>query len=751
MKPIRMTLSAFGPYAGVTPVDFTRLGEDGIFLIAGDTGAGKTTIFDAISFALYGEASGGKERRRSKSFRSDYATPRDETYVELTFRHRGEEWCVRRNPEYERLKITGTGTTTQAANARLTNLSTGEVIEGLRDVGEKIQELLGLTQDQFTQTVMIAQGDFLRILNASSDDRKALFQKLFSTSVYANLQRRLSEMNSACVREKEELDRRIAIAASRLNPEEDAPARDAIERYRTETKYADLLAEAVERLIAGEREAHRDAERERTDADKQISALIARIEQAKAVNADFDTLAKADQALSALLGKSVQADEAAETLAAARKAQALVPGESMLSRNRADTEAQQAEVDRAGEALRKAEEMIPGAEEALRKAEERAPEADALVTRAEQLAACLPVLRGAEELKKREARQTERMKLLLAESTDADAAYTDAKKRYYRSQAGILAAELTDGKPCPVCGSLSHPKPAALSHDAVTQEELEEADRKHREAAERLHAADTELTATRTALTAARTRLRELELNGDETEAGVSRMVREQQATAQKLRSEAERSRKALTDLRIREEKSRTAVEQGNERLRRLKENGEAMRREFAEKLAQAGFADMHAYMAAKRSDADIEALEQRLRRYRESRRSLEDQTAVLREKLTGRERTEIAALESALRTWQAERGKAEERITRAAQRLTIHTDALREIREARRMQKRREEHWAVVYDLYTCCAGITAGNVRAKLTFEAYVQQYYFQQIVAAANKRLTVLSAGLFTLRCK
>ena len=124
MKPLNLILSAFGPYADETPVDFTRFGEDGIFLIAGDTGAGKTTIFDAISFALYGEASGGKERRKSKSFRSDYASPRTETFVELTFRHKKETWRIRRNPEYERPKKSGEGTTTQMANAKLTHVDT---------------------------------------------------------------------------------------------------------------------------------------------------------------------------------------------------------------------------------------------------------------------------------------------------------------------------------------------------------------------------------------------------------------------------------------------------------------------------------------------------------------------------------------------------------------------------------------------------------------------------------------------------
>ena len=121
MKPIQLVLSAFGPYVERTVIDFSALGEEGLFLIAGDTGAGKTTIFDAISFALYGEASGGKEKRKSKSFHSDYVSDQTETYVELTFRHRGETWWIRRNLEYQRpakKKKDGMETTTrQAADA----------------------------------------------------------------------------------------------------------------------------------------------------------------------------------------------------------------------------------------------------------------------------------------------------------------------------------------------------------------------------------------------------------------------------------------------------------------------------------------------------------------------------------------------------------------------------------------------------------------------------------------------------------
>ena len=278
MKPIKLILSAFGPYAGETTVDFSLFGEDGIFLIAGDTGAGKTTLFDAISFALYGEASGGKERRKSKSFRSDYADLKAETFVELTFRHKDETWCVRRNPEYLRAKRNSTETTTQSANAKLTNLETGQVIEGLRDVNDKIHELLGLTQDQFTQTVMIAQGDFLKILNASSDERKTLFQKLFNTSVYANLQKKLQEMNSECNKNREELNQRITIAAGKIDPELDFPEREQIFLYQTDPKYADLLSESLEHLLAREKETGSALRQTKETAAQEEEVYIPRLE-----------------------------------------------------------------------------------------------------------------------------------------------------------------------------------------------------------------------------------------------------------------------------------------------------------------------------------------------------------------------------------------------------------------------------------------------------------------------------------------
>lgn len=751
MKPLKLILSAFGPYANETPVDFSCFGEDGIFLIAGDTGAGKTTIFDAISFALYGEASGGKERRGSKSFRSDYASPRTDTFVELTFEHKGETWRIRRNPEYERPKKNRDGTTSEKAGATLTHVDTGEVFEGLNEVNERVLELLGLTQDQFTQTVMIAQGDFLKILNASSNDRRELFQKLFNTSIYQSLQFRLQDMNRNCTREQEDLNRRITIAAGKITPEADFPERESIALYKTEARYADLLMGCLDRLIESEKASRGRSAADKAAAGERADALIAAIEQGKAVNDDFDALEKARTDLASLLDRQSAMDDRAAALSEARKALGLAADEALVRSNAAEIQRQQKELAEASEALASEEKVLPEAKAALEAAEARAPEADALLASAEQMKACLPVLKDLEKQKRELAEQKRRMAALLEDSRRADQAYAAAKEGYYRSQAGLLAAELKEGAPCPVCGALSHPQPARLTAEAVTREEMEQADQRHRRAADALHKADKALTSLGTAVEAGMERLRGMSIAEDETERHVKQRIREAESRAEQIRGAMEERRKACNALTIQIEKNRTSVEDGQKRLSSLRERGVHLAEAFRERLAAAGFEDEPAYQRARLSEGDIADMEDQLRAYGERKKSLSDQIAGLNEKLVGKEKADIPALERQQREWNEKKGAAEAAEAALMKKLALHEDALKEIRDARRQQKRREESWAVVRDLYNCCAGIAGGNRRAKLTFEAYVQQYYFKQVVSAANKRLTVLTDGLFTLRCK
>ena len=190
MRPTKLTMSAFGPYAGKTVLDLDRLGEKGLYLVTGDTGAGKTTIFDAITYALYGAASG--ENRDPGMFRSQYARPETPTEVELTFLYGGREYTVRRNPRYERPKQRGEGFTEEKAAAELT-LPDGRVITRNDEVNRMLVELLGIDRDQFTRIAMIAQGDFLKLLLADTGERQKIFRELFHTGYYQKFQEQLEE------------------------------------------------------------------------------------------------------------------------------------------------------------------------------------------------------------------------------------------------------------------------------------------------------------------------------------------------------------------------------------------------------------------------------------------------------------------------------------------------------------------------------------------------------------------------------
>ena len=178
MRPEKLTISAFGPYADKTEIDFSRLGEGGLYLITGDTGAGKTTIFDAITFALYGQASG--QVRDSAMFRSKYADTATETFVELEFSYQGKKYQIFRSPEYMAPKKRGTGLTLRKAEAQLTYPDERQPVTKARDVTRAVEELLGLDYEQFTQIAMIAQGDFQKLCSVGRSSGRFFTQGFIS-------------------------------------------------------------------------------------------------------------------------------------------------------------------------------------------------------------------------------------------------------------------------------------------------------------------------------------------------------------------------------------------------------------------------------------------------------------------------------------------------------------------------------------------------------------------------------------------
>lgn len=247
MKPKQLIISAFGPYAERTEIDFTKLGANGLYLITGDTGAGKTTIFDAITFALYGEASGSN--REAGMLRSQYAAAVTPTFVEFTFEYRGQEYKITRKPEYQRPKERGSGMTTQKADAELIYPDERQPVTRYKDVTKAVIDLLGLNYKQFTQIALIAQGDFQKILLADTSERSEIFRQIFHTNIYQELQTQLKTKLSQKNAEYEELSRSISQYMENISLADTNKLADELTQLK-EQKFTGQLARGLELLQA---------------------------------------------------------------------------------------------------------------------------------------------------------------------------------------------------------------------------------------------------------------------------------------------------------------------------------------------------------------------------------------------------------------------------------------------------------------------------------------------------------------------
>jgi len=496
MRPLDIAISAFGPYAGLTEIDMTLLGESGLYLIAGNTGAGKTTIFDAITFALYGEASG--DYRSPAMMRSQYAEADTETFVGMTFLEHGRTYKIRRNPEYSRPARRGGGTVTQKADAMLT-MPDGRIVTKVRDVNEAVRSILGIDRGQFTQVAMIAQGDFMKLLLAPTEERKKIFRQIFRTGRYQILQERLKAEASALGRSYETLAASVdqyLHGVSFDGDDDDSRLYEEVCQGRAAGPEAVGL---VERVI--ERDGKKAAEiRTKRDAAEgrstEIRALLARL----------DTVIRLKKELDALWQEEADKKEALAHL----KAVCLAEKEKEPERKKLGTDIMSLEEklpryreldEKRLEAVRKTKEGNALKAEQAELSEKAASEAGALLNLKKELTSLgdadvmlEKLTAGSESAKlrfqklselesdigayKNSLRNVRHAQILYSkaaeESETLDREYAVLLKSFLDGQAGILASGLEAGKKCPVCGSVIHPEPAGIKEGAPSEARLHE-------------------------------------------------------------------------------------------------------------------------------------------------------------------------------------------------------------------------------------------------------------------------------------
>lgn len=551
MKPEKLVISAFGPYAGETEIDFTRFGERGIFLITGDTGAGKTTVFDAVAFALFGEPSGSS--RTTDTLRSDFAPPETKTFVRLDFIHRREHYCITRNPKYRRPKKSGEGMTDENSDAALI-LPDGGVVAGYRESTAKVEELLGINYRQFKQIAMIAQGEFLQLLLADSKDRADILRRVFNTRLYQNVQNLLKEREKAARSQCGELARRIAQYISGIvcpQGEEFAGLSGLIQEadYHSAPKALEFLLNLNESDLLRLTEIKKHTEL----LEQKITAAIAEEENAKHNNSLFEKLCAARLKQEKLDSKAAENAAKQKALAAAEKAAYRVkPREDAFAREKNAADSLKEKSRALKNAVTKDETALQTLQHDYDEQKQNGPAREKLAAEIERITRTLPQYDHLDELSRlqaelktsvsktknelgalqtkkqqyfeeenlisEKAEQSRNVETRLAEEKHrledirqkkaafeeiietvdsllklhADAkklrlayleaekafshAYAEAtgsEKAFFREQAGILAAELREGEPCPVCGSPFHPRPAVAAPGAPDKAKLQ--------------------------------------------------------------------------------------------------------------------------------------------------------------------------------------------------------------------------------------------------------------------------------------
>ena len=792
MRPLKLKISAFGPYSGVTEFDFEKLGTGGLYLITGDTGAGKTTIFDAITYALYGEPSG--KNREVSMLRSKYADDSTPTEVELVFSYRDKEYKVKRNPEYEREAKRGGGTTKQTANAEIT-YPDGKVVTKIKDVDSAIKEIIGIDRNQFCQIAMIAQGDFLKLLLAPTKERMEIFRHIFKTELFADLQERLKRESGKLSDECDATKRSIKQYIDGIVFDEDNT--DFIEVSKA--KNGDLTIEdtisILEKIISDDKneELKLSEEQEKlqkesdavkliiTKANEVISAKKDLEENEKASKEEESKQAELSEKLKEENAKQPEVKELNEKVA---KIKALLPDYDELQAKEYLFNKNKQFIDNSAEAIEKLKADISNIEKEIESLSEESKALDKAGEEKLKLESEKRNLKGnadklnalKQNLVALDKAQTDydfalkdyKFKQAKSEQTDAD--FKALNVAYLNAQAGILADTLKDDMPCPVCGSVNHPNIATKPENAPTKEALEELQNQVNKDNEAANTARTRAGSFKGALDEkTENATKEISnLLGDVELCNAKATIDEKLETIDNKITETE---KLISDAQKKVERKAEIGElipQKNETLETAKKKLTEITDEAKNKTAEntalekriAELKEKLTFESKEKADSEIESLNKKAEQIVKALEVVQNAVNSNKEK--------IAALKSAKEEILKRIGKDTdidpEKETEKQQKLTdelaslvkkskiIHSRITANVSSLENIKLKSgdlittEKKYTWVKALSNTANGQLSGQ--QKIMLETYIQMNYFDRIIARANTRLMIMTDGQYDL---
>ena len=793
MRPLKLTISAFGPYAGKMELDFENLGSSGLYLITGDTGAGKTTIFDAISFALFGEASGGN--REPGMLRSKYADDKTPTEVELTFCYAGKEYTVTRNPEYMRPKGRGEGMTKQAADAKLV-YPDGHVVTKLKDVNTSIKEILGLDRDQFAQVAMIAQGDFLKLLLADTKERQKIFRNIFHTNLYVELQDRLSKQANAVKYQWEDVRKSIRQYVEAILCQEDSAYADQVQQAKAETLPVEEVLTLLENILEEDQSSQKDLEQSLQNTETELEEVVALMslgenyqktknqlvkQEAEEASAKallqqrqteledqqeksplMEQLTKEITAMELTLPEYDRLEQLQKNLAASQrqKTQAALDTDAAITERSALSE----EIAALKEERKNLENVDAEKEKLLRQKQEQLQQMEKL----QELISAIHKFQTQQETWKTH----QQLYLTASEKSDVLMREYDAKNRaFLDEQAGIMAARLEENTPCPVCGSLHHPQPAVMAESAPTEEEVKKARKAYEKAAKDTEKASAaaarekgKVTTQEESLLKKMAKLLDLQ-DIPEAETAAKNQVSELRDSTAAMEAhikqiEASQNRRDILDSQIPQKETRlTAAEEKLTAAREASATASAAIQSLTEQLSslreKLNFETKSAAVSKKNAlELERTMIQNALQKAVENHVAAKDKlTAVsasviqLKKQLEDTTAIDMDALSQKKAALTAQKAECLKQQKAIHNRLTTNRSCGKSIRKKSTELAALEEKQKWMRALSDTANGSVKGKERIML--ETYIQTTYFDRIVARANVRLMKMTGGQYDLK--